>query len=130
MLSSDQVLVGIILIIAGYFVSIFGGWLFVSMILKFVRDKPINESSPDEKGLQKAGTMIGILERIIILTFGILNQFSAISFVFLAKSMARFRQLEKRAFAEYYLIGTLSSFFFALLVALVLQAFWFYYILF
>ena len=36
--------------------------------------------------------------------------------------MARFKQLEDRQFAEYYLIGTLLSFFFAIIVALIAQA--------
>jgi hypothetical protein len=41
--------------------------------------------------------------------------------VFAAKSMARFKQLEDRHFAEYYLIGTLLSFFFALIIAIITQ---------
>lgn len=57
----------------------------------------------------KVGSWIGILEREIILVLGILNQFSAIGFVLAAKSMARFKQLENKAFAEKYLVGTLLS---------------------
>ncbi|MFX0125417.1 MAG: hypothetical protein ACFFAE_17485, partial [Candidatus Hodarchaeota archaeon] len=53
--------------------------------------------------------------------FGLLGEYGAISFVFVAKSMARFKQLEKRQFAEYYLIGTLLSLFFALIVAIIAQ---------
>ena len=128
MLTTEQLLFGLALVISGYLVSIFGGWLFVGIILRYIREKPTKELSQDEKGLRKAGTMIGILERAIILTFGILNQFGAISFVFLAKSMARFRQLEKRIFAEYYLIGTLSSFLFALLISVVVQTIWVLYL--
>ncbi|MCK4849244.1 MAG: hypothetical protein KAT16_09475, partial [Candidatus Heimdallarchaeota archaeon] len=57
----------------------------------------------------------------IILTLALLGEFGAISFVFVAKSMARFEQLKKRQFAEYYLLGTLLSILFALFVALILQ---------
>ncbi|MDI6641021.1 MAG: hypothetical protein QME68_01750 [Elusimicrobiota bacterium] len=55
-----------------------------------------------------------ILERFIILTFVLFNQYSAIAFIFTAKSIARFEELKNRDFAEYYLVGTLSSVAFAI----------------
>jgi hypothetical protein len=109
-----------------YIIVLGGGAVFVSLILKILRiiqtDKD-NISQNIAKGLRGAGIFVGILERAIILTLSLLNQFGAISFVFLAKSMARFKQLEQRDFAEYYLIGTLTSFFIALLGGILAQAF-------
>ncbi|MHA2202470.1 MAG: hypothetical protein ACW991_02160 [Candidatus Hodarchaeales archaeon] len=104
--------------ICAYFIAIVIGGLFVGLFLKSLN---ISLDSSSEKGLPGAGKIIGMLERGIILTFGLLGEFGAISFVFVAKSMARFKQLEKRQFAEYYLIGTLLSFFFTLIVAIVAQ---------
>lgn len=101
-----------------YFFAIVVGGLFVELFLKSLN---ISLDNSSEKGLPGAGKIIGMLERGIILTFGLLGEYGAISFVFVAKSMARFKQLEKRQFAEYYLIGTLLSFFFALVVAIVAQ---------
>ncbi len=60
------------------------------------------------------GAVIGILEREIILTLSLLGQFAAIGFVITAKSIARFKQLEDKDFAEKYLIGTLTSAFIAI----------------
>lgn len=57
----------------------------------------------------KIGSWIGILEREIILILGLMGQYGAIGFVLTAKSVARFNQLEKKAFAEKYLVGTLLS---------------------
>lgn len=57
----------------------------------------------------KIGAWIGILEREIILILGLLNQFGAIGFALTAKSLARYKQLENKAFAEKYLVGTLLS---------------------
>lgn len=57
----------------------------------------------------KIGSWIGILEREIILMLGIMGQFGAIGFVLAAKSLARYKQLESKAFAERYLVGTLLS---------------------
>lgn len=59
--------------------------------------------------LVKSGYLIGVLERIIILTLGISGQLASIGFVFAAKSLARFNQLNDKKFAEKYLIGTLLS---------------------
>lgn len=57
----------------------------------------------------RIGSWIGILEREIILLLGLLGQYGAIGFVLTAKSLARYKQLENKAFAEKYLVGTLLS---------------------
>lgn len=57
----------------------------------------------------KTGKWIGILERILILIFLYLNQISSIGFVIAVKSLARFKMMENKIFAEYYLLGTLIS---------------------
>jgi hypothetical protein len=55
------------------------------------------------------GYLIGILERFTILTLWLMGQIGAIGFVIAAKSLARFKQLDNRSFAEKYLVGTLLS---------------------
>ena len=61
--------------------------------------------------------MIGIIERILVITFVFINEASAISMIFAAKSIVRFSDASNnRKFAEYYLIGTLASISFSLLV--------------
>ncbi|HLQ39936.1 MAG TPA: DUF3307 domain-containing protein [Tetragenococcus sp.] len=65
--------------------------------------------TPDE-GIKNAGTLIGILERLIILLLLSANQYGAIGFVLTAKSVARYNKIsEDPQFAEYYLLGTLLS---------------------
>lgn len=56
-----------------------------------------------------SGYLIGVLERVILLTLGLMGQVGAIGFVLTAKSLARFKQLEVKGFAEKYLVGTLLS---------------------
>lgn len=57
-----------------------------------------------------AGRLIGVLERVIIVTLTLLGEYSAIAFVITAKSIARFKRLETEpGFAEQYLVGTLAS---------------------
>lgn len=64
------------------------------------------------EGLAKAGLWIGRLERVLILTFVLLNRYEAIGFLIAAKSIFRFGEItrpEHRKVAEYILIGTLIS---------------------
>ncbi len=57
-----------------------------------------------------AGRFIGTIERIIILIFISIGQYSAIGLVLTAKSIARYDRISKeKDFAEYYLLGTLIS---------------------
>ena len=111
------ILLGLLYLLA-YLVVIFGGSYFVGHFLNPYKSP---ETNSDSTGLQGVGKKIGKVERAIILTLALLGEFGAISFVFVAKSMARFEQLKKRQFAEYYLLGTLLSILFALFIALVLQ---------
>ena len=57
-----------------------------------------------------AGAVIGNLERILSAVFLAMNQVASIGFIYTAKSIARFKEIEEnKGFAEYYLIGTLFS---------------------
>lgn len=80
--------------------------VFIKKVLMLFSMQKEDES---DNTLSKSGYIIGILERIIILTLGLSGQIGAIGFVLAAKSLARFKQLEDRIFAEKYLIGTLLS---------------------
>jgi Protein of unknown function (DUF3307) len=55
------------------------------------------------------GATIGVLERLLIVTFVVTGSSAAVGFVVAAKTLARFKQLDDRDFAEYYLLGTLAS---------------------
>ncbi len=56
------------------------------------------------------------------LLFVLVGAESAIGLVVAAKTIARFRQLDDRDFAEYYLLGTLASVSVAIVTALVARA--------
>ncbi|HAZ19275.1 MAG TPA: hypothetical protein DCY75_03785, partial [Clostridiales bacterium] len=66
-----------------------------------------------EQNQKQIGAYIGTLERIVILFFFSIDEFSAIGFVLTAKSIARYTEINNHIeFAEYYLMGTLLSAFF------------------
>jgi hypothetical protein len=55
-------------------------------------------------------------------TFILVGAESAIGLVVAAKTIARFRQLDDRDFAEYYLLGTLASVSVAIVTGLIARA--------
>src|SRR5690606_965836 len=75
----------------------------------------------DEESLIKAGRFIGVLERIFVFLFVIIDHWEAIGFLLAAKSIFRFgdlRQGKDRKLTEYVLIGTLLSFGISILIGL------------
>ncbi|SFC27762.1 Protein of unknown function [Parapedobacter composti] len=75
----------------------------------------------DEESLIRAGRFIGILERLLVFLFILINRWEAIGFLLAAKSIFRFgdlRQGKDRKLTEYVLIGTLLSFGIAILAGL------------
>lgn len=70
--------------------------------------KELNDTYQNLETLNEAGKWIGIMERLLILTFILANQFTAIGFLIAAKAVLRFRDTERKL-SEYVLIGTLLS---------------------
>lgn len=79
-------------------------------------------SRPSVASPARVGATIGVLERLLIVAFVLTNATAAVGFVVAAKTIARFKQLDDRQFAEYYLLGTLASVSVALASALVAAA--------
>jgi hypothetical protein len=80
--------------------------------------KEINEStetqqqSEESRSLVSAGKVIGMVERVLILTFVLLNQFAGVGFLLAAKSVFRFGDLKESSdhkMTEYVMLGTLLS---------------------
>jgi hypothetical protein len=97
----------ILLIILTYLTVCWGGGILVDQFLNFLTFQ--NESLMRCDLMQRTGRCIGVIERGLILTLTLNNSLTAVAFVFAAKSIARFNELNDRDFAEYYLVGTLLS---------------------
>jgi hypothetical protein len=92
--------------------TIISKWIYVS-----------NVSANDS--LQNAGQWIGILERLLILTFILIGQWEGVGFLLAAKSIFRFgdlKEAKEMKLTEYVLIGTLLSFSLAIGVALITKS--------
>ncbi len=78
-------------------------------------------SDKSDDGLSNAGKWIGIIERVLILTFILIGQWMPIGFLLAGKSVFRFGDLNRageRKKTEYILIGTFLSFTFAILIGI------------
>lgn len=82
--------------------------IFIEKMLP-VEIKESNSIEENSKNRINYGSLIGVLERVTIVLLAILYLWSSIALVFTAKSIARFKQLEDKDFAQKYLIGTLLS---------------------
>jgi len=103
----------ILAIIIGYLLMIISYWVIAKVLEKY--------HTPATEGIEGAGSIIGILERILVLTFVLTNQYTAITIIFAAKSIARFNELDNRETAEYYLIGSFLSITIALVVGIIIK---------
>lgn len=115
-----------------FFLLITGTYLIVIFPVGFLIGKATKrwhtqiEPSNQKNSLEAAGRYIGIFERILVLTFILTNNFSAIGFLIAAKSILRFSDKSEtgaRKQTEYVLIGTLMSFAITILLGLLVRHF-------
>jgi len=106
-----------------YVAVVFGGGYFVQKVTSYFMEK-IHETLKESKpGLPAAGKYIGWLERALILTFLVTGNAQSIGLLIAAKTLVRYPEIKddtKAHFAEYFLIGTLTSVSLALVAGLAL----------
>lgn len=96
------------ILVSAYAFNVNGGGAIVAMV---VHAHTSDEESDQGVGQQELSRnrVVGILERMIVLTLVLLGQWGAIGLLLVAKSIARFRVLENRALGDHFLIATLTS---------------------
>jgi hypothetical protein len=67
------------------------------------------DQTPAVRTADRVGVTIGVVERFLAVVLILGRAEAAIGLVIAAKTIARFRQLDERHFAERYLVGTLAS---------------------
>ena len=107
-----------LLIITGYLICTKPANVLIKKILELWNI--ISFSGSKEIELENAGKLIGIMERVLILTLLLYNQFTAVGFLITAKSILRYEGI-KATKTEYVLIGTLLSFCIAFFVFVVIN---------
>jgi len=108
-----------LLILAGYITVTYPMGIFIGQLTQ----KWQLESKTKENGLAQAGIWIGLLERFLIFTFILMEQYTAIGFLIAAKSILRYndKDFNTQKQTEYVLIGTLMSFASAIILGLIIK---------
>ena len=98
--------------------------IFIKTIISIWTPITIDHSKIQTESLVNAGKYIGILERLLVFVFILVNQWEGVGFMIAAKSVFRFSDLaeaKQRKLTEYVLIGTLLSFGIAVLVGILIR---------
>jgi len=98
--------------------------IFIKILLSSWTPVPETQSSLQTDSLSSAGKYIGILERLLVFTFIMVNHWEGVGFMVAAKSVFRFSDLaqaKQRKLTEYVLIGTLLSFGLAVLTGILIK---------
>ncbi|MDF0709109.1 DUF3307 domain-containing protein [Flagellimonas okinawensis] len=100
------------------FVTYVSGIIMRMLLAPYIDEIAKNDEPGEGGSLKNAGTYIGMLERLFVFGFILMQQWAAIGLLIAAKSVFRFGDLNKgknRKLTEYVLIGTLLSFGLAIL---------------
>lgn len=119
LLYSYQALIIILAVLSVTYVS--------AIVMKVIMSTWEIKEDNSKSSLESAGKYIGILERLFVFGFILLDQWQAIGLLIAAKSVFRFGDLSRakdRKLTEYILIGTLISFGLAIIIGL---AFMYYF---
>lgn len=92
----------------------YGGNVACKWVLRWSATKPPPESG--EKITLRAGRVIGILERALIFLGLVASSWEILAGVVALKTVARYSDLDKQDKAEYFLIGSLASILWAVIV--------------
>ncbi len=114
---SPSLLWNILVITFGGLWCLWGGTVFVRTIL----DPYAKTQSMINDDELRRGRMIGNMERLLIYFLGLSQIWSLASVTVAVKAVARFKKLEEKSFAEYFLIGTLASLLYAVGVVVIVQ---------
>ena len=98
--------------------------IFIKILLSSWTPVPEMQSNIQTESLSSAGKYIGILERLLVFTFILVNHWEGVGFMVAAKSVFRFSDLaqaKQRKLTEYVLIGTLLSFGMAVLTGILIK---------
>lgn len=98
--------------------------VFIKILLSSWTPAPDGPNTIQTESLTSAGKYIGILERLLVFTFIMVNHWEGVGFMVAAKSVFRFSDLaqaKQRKLTEYVLIGTLLSFGLAVLTGIIIK---------
>ncbi|HEX7081638.1 MAG TPA: hypothetical protein VF329_11540 [Gammaproteobacteria bacterium] len=94
----------------------YAGNAFCRLVFRVATVAVAKTSEAREAEALAAGRYIGLFERLLVSIGVVANQWEILVAVVALKTVARYQELDKQITAEYFLVGSLASLFWALLV--------------
>ena len=117
----------VILLVLGYFLYFPLIWWAGNKLCRLVFTLATVEVSPkghiQEENVLQAGRYIGLFERLLMSLGVIVDHWEIIVAVIALKTVARYQELDDQITAEYFLVGSLVSLLWAVLVTVALVIF-------
>ena len=114
-----------VLLIIGYLLYFPLIWWVGNMLCRLVFTlatvEVTKQGIAEEKQALRAGRYIGLFERLLVSLGMIMQQWELIVAVIALKTVARYRELDNQITAEYFLVGSLVSLLWAVLVTIALM---------
>ena len=98
--------------------------MMIKILLSSWSPITVEHSKVQTESLTNAGKYIGLLERLLVFVFIVVNHWEGVGFLIAAKSVFRFSDLaeaKQRKLTEYIMIGTLLSFGIAVLLGILVK---------
>jgi hypothetical protein len=111
-----------LLVIIGALFIVYEGNIFVVLLLKRISVFADKKEAKVIKRNEGMGKWIGYLERTIVYILIITGNFSTIGFVIAVKALSRFKELENKEFAEYFIVGTMASMIITIVISLFVKS--------
>ena len=111
--------IDLIILIAGYAITLLSSSILVRRVVSKIAKEDYKKIT---KVTLDTGLIIGLCENILIITFILIGEYTALALTFTAKSIVRSKAMQERP--EYYLVGTMVNFTFAILMGLLTKILW------
>lgn len=109
----------LIIIIIGYFILLSTSGIIVKYILAKISKKKYTEIA--EQNVLDTGFVIGKCENLLILTFMLLEAYTALALIFAAKTIVRGEDIKKNSL--YFLTGTMINVTYSIIFGLIVKIF-------
>ena len=108
----------LLILIAGYVTTLLSSSTIVRKVISKIAKEDFQKIN---KVTLDTGLIVGLCENILIVTFILVEAYTAIALVFTAKSVVRSRAMQEKP--EYYLVGTMVNVTFSILMGFIIKAF-------
>jgi hypothetical protein len=105
------------ILVGGYLLLLGTSGIVVNYILSKISEEPINRKISKE--VRDTGFVVGKCENLLILTFMLLDAYTALALIFAAKAIVRREDMSKNSL--FFLAGTMINVTYSIIIGLVIK---------